>query len=144
MRLLIETWELDIPNLVISVTGGAKSFQLKPKLKEAFTKGLIKCAVTTNAWIITGKFEKFSFINNFALMMLFLSQKRTRISRFQQQKRTRISLLVVSTKVKDSVSSVPQVWTPRLYTAPGINIKINPKEKVLSSYLKVCKIHVFL
>ena len=27
---------------------------LKPRLKEAFSKGLIKVAVSTGAWIITG------------------------------------------------------------------------------------------
>ena len=57
MNLLVDFWDLEVPNLVISVTGGAKSFHLKPKLKEAFTKGLIKCAVSTNAWIITGIYE---------------------------------------------------------------------------------------
>ena len=41
---------------MISVTGGAKSFSLKPRLKEAFSKGLIKVAESTGAWIITGIF----------------------------------------------------------------------------------------
>ena len=54
LRLMRSKWDLDIPNLVISVTGGAKSFYLKPGLKEVFTKGLIKVAVSTGAWVITG------------------------------------------------------------------------------------------
>lgn len=54
LPLLTNHWKLKVPNLVISVTGGAKSFSLKPRLKEAFSKGLIKVAVSTNAWIITG------------------------------------------------------------------------------------------
>ncbi|XP_065053971.1 transient receptor potential cation channel subfamily M member-like 2 isoform X2 [Rhopilema esculentum] len=54
LKLLTQKWQLNVPNLVISVTGGAKSFKLKPPLKEAFSKGLIKVAVSTGAWIITG------------------------------------------------------------------------------------------
>jgi len=54
LTLLTERWKLKVPNLVISVTGGAKSFSLKPRLKEAFSKGLIKVAESTGAWIITG------------------------------------------------------------------------------------------
>eukprot|EP00794_Sanderia_malayensis_P003485 gene3485-3983_t len=54
LKLLTERWSLKVPNLVISVTGGAKDFQLGSRLKEAFSKGLIKAAVSTDAWIITG------------------------------------------------------------------------------------------
>ncbi|KAL9974194.1 hypothetical protein ACROYT_G011206 [Oculina patagonica] len=51
---MLERWNLKTPNLVISVTGGAKSFVLKPRLKEVFRRGLIKAAKSTSAWIITG------------------------------------------------------------------------------------------
>lgn len=54
LKLMLERWDLEIPNLVISVTGGAKSFVLKPRLKEVFRRGLIKAAKSTSAWIITG------------------------------------------------------------------------------------------
>ena len=53
---MLDRWDLEIPNLVISVTGGAKSFVLKPRLKEVFRRGLIKAAKSTSAWIITGLF----------------------------------------------------------------------------------------
>ncbi|XP_041858356.1 transient receptor potential cation channel subfamily M member 2 isoform X1 [Melanotaenia boesemani] len=53
-RLLIEKWKLSPPNLLISVTGGAKNFYLKSRLKSMFHRGLIKVAQTTGAWIITG------------------------------------------------------------------------------------------
>ena len=59
LGLLTSYWKLKVPNLVISVTGGAKSFSLKPRLKEAFSKGLIKVAESTGAWIITGTFLNF-------------------------------------------------------------------------------------
>nr|6CO7_A Chain A, Predicted protein [Nematostella vectensis]6CO7_B Chain B, Predicted protein [Nematostella vectensis]6CO7_C Chain C, Predicted protein [Nematostella vectensis]6CO7_D Chain D, Predicted protein [Nematostella vectensis] len=54
ITLMLKRWNLEIPNLVISVTGGAKSFVLKPRLREMFRRGLIKAAKTTGAWIITG------------------------------------------------------------------------------------------
>ncbi|KAM6934197.1 transient receptor potential cation channel subfamily M member 2 [Xenentodon cancila] len=53
-RLLTEQWKLSTPNLLISVTGGAKNFYLKAHLKNVFNRGLIKVAQTTGAWIITG------------------------------------------------------------------------------------------
>ncbi|CAB1430717.1 unnamed protein product [Pleuronectes platessa] len=53
-HLLTEQWKLSPPNLLISVTGGAKNFYLKARLKNMFHRGLIKVAQTTGAWIITG------------------------------------------------------------------------------------------
>ncbi|XP_034042353.1 transient receptor potential cation channel subfamily M member 2 isoform X2 [Thalassophryne amazonica] len=53
-QLLTEQWKLTPPNLLISVTGGAKNFYLKAGLKNMFHRGLIKVAQTTGAWIITG------------------------------------------------------------------------------------------
>uniref|UniRef100_A0A665WZT2 Transient receptor potential cation channel, subfamily M, member 2 n=1 Tax=Echeneis naucrates TaxID=173247 RepID=A0A665WZT2_ECHNA len=53
-HLLTEQWKLSCPNLLISVTGGAKNFYLKSHLKSTFHRGLIKVAQTTGAWIITG------------------------------------------------------------------------------------------
>ncbi|CAH3020092.1 unnamed protein product, partial [Porites evermanni] len=54
LHLLQEKWKLELPKLVISVTGGAKSFVMHPKLKDLFRQGLLKAANTTGAWIITG------------------------------------------------------------------------------------------
>ncbi|XP_069554701.1 LOW QUALITY PROTEIN: transient receptor potential cation channel subfamily M member 2 [Brachyistius frenatus] len=53
-RLLTDKWKLSPPNLLISVTGGAKNFYLKARLKNMFHRGLIKVAQTTGAWILTG------------------------------------------------------------------------------------------
>ncbi|XP_077473871.1 transient receptor potential cation channel subfamily M member 2 [Stigmatopora argus] len=53
-QLMTEQWKLTPPNLLISVTGGAKNFYLKTRLKNVFQRGLIKVAKTTGAWIITG------------------------------------------------------------------------------------------
>uniref|UniRef100_A0A1I8IUM9 LSDAT_euk domain-containing protein n=1 Tax=Macrostomum lignano TaxID=282301 RepID=A0A1I8IUM9_9PLAT len=51
--LLMEIWGLQPPNMIISVTGGAKKLKLNKRLKKAF-KGLMDAAKTTGAWIITG------------------------------------------------------------------------------------------
>ncbi|XP_048362343.1 transient receptor potential cation channel subfamily M member 2 isoform X1 [Sphaerodactylus townsendi] len=53
-QLMTQHWGLDIPNLLISVTGGAKNFNMKPRLKNIFRRGLVKVAQTTGAWIISG------------------------------------------------------------------------------------------
>ncbi|KAB0398108.1 hypothetical protein E2I00_019756 [Balaenoptera physalus] len=53
-HLMTQHWGLDAPNLLISVTGGAKDFNMKPRLKSVFRRGLVKVAQTTGAWIITG------------------------------------------------------------------------------------------
>ncbi|XP_037597956.1 transient receptor potential cation channel subfamily M member 2 isoform X5 [Cebus imitator] len=53
-HLMTQHWGLDVPSLLISVTGGAKNFNMKPRLKSIFRRGLVKVAQTTGAWIITG------------------------------------------------------------------------------------------
>ncbi|XP_060577769.1 transient receptor potential cation channel subfamily M member-like 2 isoform X4 [Ruditapes philippinarum] len=54
LDLMMQVWGLDKPNLLISVTGGAKNFQMNKRLKETFRRGLMKTALTTGAWIVTG------------------------------------------------------------------------------------------
>lgn len=54
LQLMIKDWQLELPTLLISVHGGLQNFDLQPKLKQVFGKGLIKAAVTTGAWIFTG------------------------------------------------------------------------------------------
>lgn len=51
---MVKEWQLELPALLISVHGGLQNFELPPKLKQVFGKGLIKAAVTTGAWIFTG------------------------------------------------------------------------------------------
>uniref|UniRef100_A0A8C4FHA6 Transient receptor potential cation channel subfamily M member 2 n=1 Tax=Catagonus wagneri TaxID=51154 RepID=A0A8C4FHA6_9CETA len=53
-HLMTQHWGLDVPSLLISVTGGAKDFNMKPRLRSVFRRGLVKVAQTTGAWIITG------------------------------------------------------------------------------------------
>uniref|UniRef100_A0A3B3CH84 TRPM SLOG domain-containing protein n=1 Tax=Oryzias melastigma TaxID=30732 RepID=A0A3B3CH84_ORYME len=54
LHLMVKEWQLELPTLLISVHGGLQNFDLPPKLKQVFGKGLIKAAVTTGAWIFTG------------------------------------------------------------------------------------------
>ncbi|XP_069790175.1 transient receptor potential cation channel subfamily M member 2 [Narcine bancroftii] len=53
-QLMTKYWGLNPPQLLMSITGGAKNFHLKPELSFMFRRGLIKVAQSTGAWIITG------------------------------------------------------------------------------------------
>ena len=52
LSLMIDHWGLDRPNLLISVTGGAKNFHMRPRLKEVFRRGLMKAAASTGSYIL--------------------------------------------------------------------------------------------
>nr|XP_045013081.1 transient receptor potential cation channel subfamily M member 7 isoform X4 [Jaculus jaculus] len=54
LQLLLKEWQMELPKLVISVHGGMQKFELHPRIKQLLGKGLIKAAVTTGAWILTG------------------------------------------------------------------------------------------
>jgi transient receptor potential cation channel subfamily M protein 2 len=45
--LISKYWNVPPPQLVISVTGGARTFNLKNRLKHHFKRGLINAATTT-------------------------------------------------------------------------------------------------
>ncbi|CAF1527407.1 unnamed protein product [Rotaria sordida] len=47
IELLRDKWELPPPELIISVTGGAKVFNLSQRSRIALQKGLVSAAVTT-------------------------------------------------------------------------------------------------
>eukprot|EP01051_Picozoa_sp_SAG22_P016111 SAG22_NODE_2214_length_2828_cov_2.586295_4_plen_136_part_00 len=47
-------WHLQMPSVIISVTGNATPFTLRPKYLELFTTALLNATRTTNAWIVTG------------------------------------------------------------------------------------------
>jgi hypothetical protein len=51
-KLMMDVWGLEKPNLLISGTGGAISFNMKAKLKEAFRRGLMKAARSTGKCIL--------------------------------------------------------------------------------------------
>ncbi|NXJ97359.1 TRPM6 protein, partial [Corythaixoides concolor] len=53
LHLMIKEWQMELPKLVISVHGGFQNFKLPSKVKQIFSKGLVKAAETTGAWIIT-------------------------------------------------------------------------------------------
>lgn len=53
LQLMIKEWQMELPKLVISVHGGNQNFKLPSKLKQLFSKGLVKAAETTGAWILT-------------------------------------------------------------------------------------------
>ncbi|XP_009956890.1 PREDICTED: transient receptor potential cation channel subfamily M member 6 [Leptosomus discolor] len=53
LHLMVKEWQMELPKLVISVHGGIQNFKLHSKVKQVFSKGLVKAAETTGAWIIT-------------------------------------------------------------------------------------------
>ncbi|GFO31362.1 transient receptor potential cation channel subfamily m member 2-like [Plakobranchus ocellatus] len=53
-ELMIKYWKMPEPRLLISLTGGAQRFELKPRLSSLLKQGLVEAAVNTGAWIITG------------------------------------------------------------------------------------------
>lgn len=54
LRLMLKEWHMELPKILISVHGGIQNFELHPRIKQVVGKGLIKAAVTTGAWILTG------------------------------------------------------------------------------------------
>uniref|UniRef100_A0A8C5IAR8 non-specific serine/threonine protein kinase n=1 Tax=Gouania willdenowi TaxID=441366 RepID=A0A8C5IAR8_GOUWI len=54
LRLMLKEWHMELPKILISVHGGVQNFELHPRIKQLVGKGLIKAAVTTGAWILTG------------------------------------------------------------------------------------------
>jgi len=44
-ELMTKHWKIEAPQLLISVTGGAKSFNLDPRLKQHFASGLLKVCI---------------------------------------------------------------------------------------------------
>ncbi|KAM4753078.1 transient receptor potential cation channel subfamily M member 6 [Cyanocitta cristata] len=53
LHLMVKEWQIELPKLVISVHGGIQNFKLPSKVKQVFSKGLVKAAESTGAWIIT-------------------------------------------------------------------------------------------
>ncbi|CAF4854401.1 unnamed protein product [Rotaria sp. Silwood1] len=53
VKFMKQGWRLPKPDLIISVTGGAKNFDMSTRLKKIFQSGLVSAAITTNAWLIT-------------------------------------------------------------------------------------------
>jgi len=48
VQYMREAWNLPTPDLIISVTGGAKHFELPARLRKAFQLGLVSVAATTS------------------------------------------------------------------------------------------------
>uniref|UniRef100_H0YR92 non-specific serine/threonine protein kinase n=1 Tax=Taeniopygia guttata TaxID=59729 RepID=H0YR92_TAEGU len=53
LHLMVKEWQMELPKLVISVHGGIQNFKLPSKVKQVFSKGLVKAAESTGAWIFT-------------------------------------------------------------------------------------------
>ncbi|KAM4616830.1 transient receptor potential cation channel subfamily M member 6 [Polymixia lowei] len=53
LQLMLREWQMERPKLLITVQGGSENFPLPPKVKQAFSKGLVTTALSTGAWILT-------------------------------------------------------------------------------------------
>uniref|UniRef100_A0A665US06 non-specific serine/threonine protein kinase n=1 Tax=Echeneis naucrates TaxID=173247 RepID=A0A665US06_ECHNA len=53
LQLMLREWQMERPKLLLTIQGGSENFTLPPKVKQAFTKGLITAALSTGAWILT-------------------------------------------------------------------------------------------
>ncbi|XP_074642284.1 transient receptor potential cation channel subfamily M member-like 2 [Tubulanus polymorphus] len=59
-KLLLNVWGMNSArkaNLVISITGGGRNFEMDPRVSGKFETGLVKAARSTNAWIMTAGFH---------------------------------------------------------------------------------------
>jgi hypothetical protein len=54
LTLLHKYWGLTCPNLILTVTGGAKSFQMSKHITRKFRQGIVRASQSAGAWIITG------------------------------------------------------------------------------------------
>eukprot|EP00050_Salpingoeca_kvevrii_P012858 m.25176 g.25176 ORF g.25176 m.25176 type:complete len:1412 (-) comp4404_c0_seq1:117-4352(-) len=53
-RMITDAWQLPPPSLLMSVTGGALSFDLPSELDRVVKMGIVQAAQYTRAWIVTG------------------------------------------------------------------------------------------
>ncbi|XP_034721764.1 transient receptor potential cation channel subfamily M member 3-like, partial [Etheostoma cragini] len=53
LQLMLREWTMERPKLLLSVQGGGDNFPLPPKVKQAFSRGLVTAALSTGAWILT-------------------------------------------------------------------------------------------
>ncbi|XP_042276131.1 transient receptor potential cation channel subfamily M member 6 isoform X2 [Thunnus maccoyii] len=53
LQLMLREWQMERPKLLLTVQGGLENFTLSPKVKQAFSKGLMTAALSTGAWILT-------------------------------------------------------------------------------------------
>ena len=53
-QFIYKFWQLPLPEVLITITGGAQDFVLSSRLQREFTKGLVSAAASTNAWVVTG------------------------------------------------------------------------------------------
>ena len=54
LQQMKEHFELSFPQMLISVTGGAKDYKLDPEVSREFKKGITKAAKNKDVWITTG------------------------------------------------------------------------------------------
>ncbi|KAK3560120.1 hypothetical protein QTP86_033872 [Hemibagrus guttatus] len=56
--ILTTSWDLQPPNLVVSVAGGGGKIKVKNWVRDVLRQGLVKAAQSTGAWILSGGLRK--------------------------------------------------------------------------------------
>lgn len=46
-----EAWGLEMPPMIINVTGNAAPFEMRPKFKDIFCEALMKATESSGAWV---------------------------------------------------------------------------------------------
>ena len=54
LAVMESEWELSMPPMIVSVTGNAAPFQMRPKFNAIFSQALLKATSATGAWVTTG------------------------------------------------------------------------------------------
>lgn len=58
VKFMQQGWLLPTPDLIISITGGAKNFDMSARLRKVFQRGLVAAAVTTSKTISDGAYSE--------------------------------------------------------------------------------------
>ncbi|KAI1900036.1 hypothetical protein AGOR_G00045870 [Albula goreensis] len=53
LQLMLKEWQMEMPKLVLSVHGGTDNFLLTPKVRQNLSRGLVRAAESTGAWVLT-------------------------------------------------------------------------------------------
>ena len=71
---LTQKWKMEMPKLIISVTGGAKRFEMKKRHLQSFKRGLMKAATSSGEfWFQISPINKTNHYITFTLHCLYLT-----------------------------------------------------------------------
>ena len=54
VELMEDEWGLSMPPMILSITGNAAPFEMRPAFEKTFSQALLKATQATGAWLISG------------------------------------------------------------------------------------------